>query len=105
MRRALFLLGLTLVACSPSEVADKVGRRAAETVVLPVVSESMPAGPASTVARCVVENASAAEIQSLARDVGVSAGTTTRATILGIATRPETAACVRAAGGPGPALP
>lgn len=104
MRGAALALLTALAACSPTEVADKVGRRAAETVVLPVVSESMPSGPAATVTRCVVENATAAEVQALARDVGVTAGTTTRATILAIATRPETVACVRAAGGPGPAL-
>lgn len=102
MRATPLIVVLALAACSPADVADKVGRRAAETVILPVVSESMPAGPASTVTRCVVANASAAEVQSLARDVGVSAGTVTRATILAIATRPETAACVQADGGPAP---
>lgn len=91
---------LVLAACSPTDVADQVGRRAAATVVMPVVSASMPSGPAQAATNCIVENASAAEVQALARDVAVVAGTSTKATIRAIALRPEAQACFAARGVP-----
>ena len=92
------LLGLTgLCACDPQEVADKVVARTAESVIEPVV------GPGAT--RCIVDNASPDELRALAMDVGVSAGTTTVANIMTIARRPETLACLAAAGLPAVTLP
>ena len=75
-------LGL-LAACSPEDVADKVGRRTAETVVSPVVGSG-----AAT--QCIVQNADAAEVQALVRDVATVAGSSTRALIAGIAARAPT---------------
>lgn len=86
-----------LAACSPTEVADKIGRRTAETVVLPVVSRSLSGPAANTAMRCIVDNASAAEIQALVQDVGVVAGTRTEANIRSIAAGPA-AACLAQAG-------
>lgn len=98
MRRAgLLLLGLmigALAACSPTDMADKVGRRAAETVVLPVVSDRMPGGNGSAVARCIIDAASAEDIKLLARDVGVVAGSSTTATVLRIAAQPNARDCI-----------
>lgn len=91
---------LAVSACSPTDVADKIGRRAAETVVLPVVSRYLPGPQAQGVTRCIIDNASAAEVQTLARDIAVEAGTSTVATVMAIAARPETAACMTAAGLP-----
>ena len=89
-------LGL-LAACSPEDVADKVGRRTAETVVSPVVGSG-----AAT--QCIVQNADAAEVQALVRDVATVAGSSTRALIAGIAARAPTQDCFRAAGVPAPVL-
>ena len=95
------MLALTLLpflaACSPEEVADKVGRRTAETVVQPVVG-----GGSAT--RCVVDNADAGEVQALVRDVGTVAGSSTKALIRGIVARQPTQDCFRAAGIPAPVL-
>jgi hypothetical protein len=91
---------LALVACSPTEVADKVGRRAAETVVRPVVSDYMTGPEAEVVTRCIVDNASAAEVQTLSRDVAVVAGSSTVDLIFRMAQNPATAACLRAKGLP-----
>lgn len=91
---------LIVTACSPTDVADKVGRRAAASVVLPVVAASMPTGVAQLATNCIVENADAAEVQALARDVAVVAGSSTKATIRGIALRPEAQACFAANGVP-----
>ena len=99
--RCVGLMAMLLVAaCSPTDIADKVGRRAAESVVMPVVSADMPAGPAQAATNCIVANATAAEVQTLARDVAVVAGTSTKATIRAIALRPEAQACFNANGVP-----
>lgn len=85
-------------ACSPQGVADSVGRKAASTVVLPVLQQDMPTPQAQKATDCVMRNASAAEVQALARDVAVVAGTLTEANIRAIALRPETQACFAANG-------
>jgi len=97
MRRAVLAL-LFLAACDPQELADKAVRRAAETVVMPVVGRDLAAGPAQSATACVLDAASPAEQQSLARDLGVEAGTLTEQTIRVIAARPAAVACLAAAG-------
>lgn len=94
----LVLLPVTLAACSPEDVADKIGRRTAETVVAPIVDDRLTGVQADAATRCVVANATAAEVQSLARDVGVIAGTSTEATVWAIVARSETQSCLAAAG-------
>lgn len=99
--RALVLSALVLLAgCDPQGFADKVGRRTAESVVMPVVATYLPSGQAQSATLCIVENATAAEVQALARDVGTRAGTTTVSNVLTIAARPETIACMARAGVP-----
>lgn len=93
MSRFTPLALLALAACSPQAVADQLGRRAAETVVMPVMAATMPSGQAQAATTCIVQNATAAEVQALARDVAVLAGTSTKATIRAIALRPEAQAC------------
>jgi hypothetical protein len=101
MRHAAALAALfVLSACDPAEVADKAVRRAAETVVFPVVNVDMPADPAQAATRCILDAASAEEVRLLARDVGVEAGTATKATIRTLALRPAAQACFAAAGVP-----
>lgn len=89
---------LALAACDPQEVADKTIRRAAESVIMPVISRSLAAGPAQAATYCLLDAASGAELQSLARDLGVEAGTLTEATIRTIAARPAATACLAASG-------
>ena len=99
-RSGVFVLvaGFGLAACSPQDVADKIGRRTAETVVRPIVDDRLAGPQADAATRCVVQNASAAEVQSLARDVGVYAGTSTEATVWAIVARSETQSCLAASG-------
>ena len=96
----LLLAALALAACDPAQTADKIGRRAAETVVRPVVEDHLSGPAADTATNCIVSNASAADVQLLARDVGVVAGTQTEATVLRIAREPAAAACLARAGIP-----
>jgi hypothetical protein len=100
IRPLLFLLPLALAACDPAELADKAVRRTAETVVMPVVNLDMPAGPAQAATACILDAASPDELRLLARDVGVEAGTSTKATIRSIALRPAAQACFAAQGVP-----
>lgn len=97
--RALFLLPasvLALAACDPQALADDVARRAANSVVLAVVQADLPAGPAQVATTCILDNATKPEIEALARDVGVVAGTLTRANIRTVALRPATQGCFAA---------
>lgn len=93
----LLLAVLALAACDPAQVADKVGRRAADTVVRPIVADYVPAGQAETATRCIVDNASAEDIKALAQDIGVGAGTRTVANVFRIAATPGAATCLLAA--------
>jgi hypothetical protein len=94
------LVALALAACDPAELADRTVRRAADSVVFPVVNIDMPSGPAQTATNCILNAASPDELRLLARDVGVEAGTATKATIRTIALRPAAQACFAASGLP-----
>jgi hypothetical protein len=98
--RILILALPILAACSPQQVADDITRQAAESVILPVVGEVMPAAQAQGAATCILQNATIEETRMLARDVGVEAGTSTVDNILAIASRPGTATCFRSIGAP-----
>jgi hypothetical protein len=91
---------ILLPACSPQVFADKTARQIAETVVFPVVNLDMPAGPAQAATKCILDAATPEEIRLLARDVGVEAGTSTKATIRAIALRPVAQTCFAGAGVP-----
>ena len=77
---------LALAACDPQQIADKAVARTAQSVIAPVLG--------SQAALCIVEAASPAELQAIAVDYGVEAGTTTMANIMAIARRPAAAACI-----------
>lgn len=96
---ALFAL-VVLAACDPAELVDSALKRTAHSVVFPVVNIDMPAEPARLATKCILDAASEAELQLLARDVGVEAGTATKATIREIAVRPAAQSCFAANGVP-----
>lgn len=101
MRIALALVAVALVsACDPAEVADKALKRTARSVVFPVVNVDMPAGPAQSATDCILAEATPDEVRLLSRDVGVVAGSSTKAEIRAIALRPGAQACFAAAGVP-----
>ena len=98
--KRIFLATFFLAACDPQQLTDKVARRAAESVVQPVVNINMPAGPAASATACILDAASPAEVQALARDVGVEAGSSTKARIRELALRPAAQNCFAANGVP-----
>jgi hypothetical protein len=89
---------MVLSACSPQQVADDVTRAAAETVVVPVLEDYMPAPQAKGASVCILDNATPEEMRMLARDVAVQAGTSTVDNVLAIGTRPATLACFKSLG-------
>jgi hypothetical protein len=101
MRALIAVLALSLVAaCDPQVFADKTVRQVAAKVVFPVVNLDMPAGPAQAATDCILNAATPDELRLLARDVGVEAGTSTKATIRAIALRPAAQSCFAASGVP-----
>lgn len=101
MMRVVFLLSaLLLTACDPQELADKALRRTAGSVVQPVVARDMPAGVADLATACILDAASQEEINGLARDAGVEAGSRTKDSIRIIAQRPAAGACFARSGVP-----
>lgn len=95
MKRIVFLL-LTLAACDPQVVIDKTIARTAQSVISAVTG--------ADVANCVVDHAQPVELELLARDIGVQAGTRTKAIIRGILARPQTQTCLSRAGLATPSL-
>ncbi|MFN5826028.1 MAG: hypothetical protein ACK446_03180 [Rhodobacterales bacterium] len=84
----LVAMAVALAACSPEDLATDLTRSTAKTVVLPVVRDAV-SPPADTLAtECILNNATNAELNVLARNVGNSAGTLTVQTIRTIATSP-----------------
>lgn len=101
MNRVLILTAmLALPACDPAELVDSALKRTAHSVVFPVVNIDMPAEPARLATKCILDAATQDELELLARDVGVEAGTATKATIRQIAVRPAAQACYAANGVP-----
>ncbi|NJM81503.1 MAG: hypothetical protein HC844_02550 [Tabrizicola sp.] len=94
------IVGMALAACDPAQVVDGALRKTASSVVFPVVNVSMPAGPAQAATDCILSAASPEEIRLLARDIGVEAGSSTKATIRDIALRPAAQSCFAANGVP-----
>lgn len=102
MTRILVLVAslTALAACDPAELVNTTLKRTAHSVVFPVVNIDMPAEPARLATKCILDAASQDELEVLARDVGVEAGTSTKATIRQIALRPAAQACFAANGVP-----
>lgn len=101
MNRMILLIALMIMAaCDPQELADKALRRTAETVVQPVVARDMPAGVADLATACILDAANQEEINGLARDAAVEAGSRTKDSIRIIAQRPAAAACFARSGVP-----
>jgi hypothetical protein len=94
----VMVLVLAFAACSPEKLATDVTRRTAKTVVLPVVRDVAPPPADALATECILANASNAELNDLARNVGNEAGTLTIQTIRTIAERPSTRACMAGRG-------
>ena len=95
MRNLVTLVALTLAlaACNPMELANVATKRAAEQVIVSVLSQELPAPVAQAAASCVVASASPEELRAIAADIGVMAGTQTVENIRNLALRPQVVQC------------
>jgi hypothetical protein len=95
MRKLASLAALTLAlsACNPMELANAATQRAAEQVIVSVLSQELPAPVAQAAARCVLAEASPEELRAIAADIGVMAGTQTVENIRNLALRPQVVQC------------
>lgn len=100
MRRAAFLLPALLAACV-TPLADDVARRAAKSAVNPILSSRLPGIPLEPATNCIIDNASAGEIITLASQASAG-GVSDAATrlVLDIASRPATIQCLATDGLP-----
>ena len=101
MRILALLIGgaLTLSACN-TPIADTIARDAARATVTPVLQARFPGVPLEPATNCVIDNASASEIISLATAASTGANDTATRTVLDIASRPDTIQCIAAEGLP-----
>lgn len=94
-RRVLALpaLALILLACTP-QAQDDLARDAAKQTITPILAQRYPGVPVEPVANCVIDNATAGEILTLA--AGTLTGTTTETTrtLNTVLARPGTQVCL-----------
>lgn len=91
---------MALAACDPAAMRTGISERAARSVIVNVLVNQYPRPQAEAATECVMANASPAETESLARDVGTRSGTSTVTTIRQIADRPATVSCLAGRGLP-----
>ena len=98
MRMSLLPL-VFLAACTPA-AQDQLAREAARQAIRPVLEQRLPGVPVEPATDCIINNASAQEILSLAADAvgGVTASTVEIVT--NIAVRPDTIECLATDGLP-----
>lgn len=98
MRWAVFCL-IALSGCA--EVQNEIAREAARNAVRPVLAERLPGVPLEPATDCIINNATAGEILSLAGDAAQGAPDAgTVDTVLAIGTRTETITCLATEGLP-----
>ena len=93
IRTALLGGTIALAACTPAQ-QDELTRDAARTAIRPVLEQNFPGVPLEPATDCVIDNASSAELLSLAADA-VTGPTANTVEIVGrIVARPDTITCL-----------
>jgi hypothetical protein len=100
IRSSLLLSFLLLAACADiQQTTDRVARDTSKTAVNEVILTRFPQVPKELVVPftdCVVENATAEEVQALARFAVIGTDEQTATIIRGVLSRPETQRCLSA---------
>jgi len=99
--RILFALSCAVLlgGCEvANQAADQIARSQAKTVVNGVVADKFPGVNAAPITDCVIDNASAGEILSIASAAATGVTDKTVDTVLDIASRPGTVECITGAG-------
>lgn len=93
LRTTAIAATIALTACTAAQ-QDELTRDAARTAIRPVLEENFPGVPLEPATDCVIDNASSAELLSLAADA-VTGPTANTVEIVGrIVARPETITCL-----------
>lgn len=99
MKRLVPTVFVMLAACTPA-IQDELARDAAKTAVRPVLEERFPGVPLEPATDCIIDNATANEILTLAADA-VTGPTASTVEIVGnIAARPDAIRCLAEEGLP-----
>ncbi|MCV6591952.1 MAG: hypothetical protein OIF48_03300 [Silicimonas sp.] len=99
MMRALLPFALLLAACTAEQQND-LARDAAKTAVRPVLADRLPGVPVDPAVDCVIDNATAGELLSLAGDAVTGPTANTVEITSDILARPETLTCLATQGLP-----
>jgi len=90
---------LTLSGCEvASQSADELARYQAKSVINGVVAEKLPGVDATPVTDCIIDNATASEILTIAGAAVTGVTPATGQLVLDIAQRPETVQCIASNG-------
>lgn len=95
----LMAVGLMLAACTP-QAQDQLARDAARSAITPVLVERFPGVPLEPALDCVINNANAVQIRSLALDSVTGPTESTAQIVADILSRPETLRCLASEGLP-----
>lgn len=93
MRIALLISAVALTACTAAQ-QDTLAQDAAKRAVRPVLAERLPGVPVEPATDCVIENATAQEILTLAADAVTGPTASTVEITTRILARPETIRCL-----------
>lgn len=94
IRAAAFLLPLALAACVGfQDVADQLARQQARTYIDGEVQRRFPGVDATPITNCVIDNASAQEIVTIAGGIAFGNSEAATATVNAILQRPATLQC------------
>ena len=99
MKRLAILASIALTACTAAQ-QDDLARDAAKRQVRPILAERLPGIPLEPATDCVIDNASAQEILSLAADSVTGPTASTVEIVTRIISRPETIQCLATEGLP-----
>ena len=90
---------LLIAACTPGQ-QDELARDAAKSAVRPVIQERLPGVPVEPATDCIIDNATAGEILSLAADAVTGPTANTVEIVSDILARRETLTCLATEGLP-----
>ena len=99
MRRILLFTVFALAACT-QQMQDDLARDAARNAVRPVLEDRLPGIPVEPATNCVIDNATAGEILSLAADAVTGPTANTVEIVSDIISRPDTLTCLATKGLP-----
>lgn len=99
MTRLSLVAGVLVAACSP-QAQDQIARDAARSAITPVLVERFPGVPLEPALDCVINNANAVQIRSLALDSVTGPTESTVQIVSDIVSKPETLQCLAVEGLP-----